>query len=144
MADQAMKRFTVTLGKHTTHKIYVLVYKNRAAMRGALTKAGHKDSSSTAAACWQANRPGLDSVVAEIHLPGCGLTLDNIIHESTHAAYHRARLVGIPPEHKDFEEWISDTTGTISETIFLWLDKNKFKIRFSNMKGRRAISVKWR
>ena len=107
-------------------------------MRGVLTKLGH-DSGHTNACCYQANKPGKDQCVAEIHLARDYLALATIAHESQHAAYHRAVLIGIPLEDDEFQEYVSEDTGTLTDAIMAMMDKNKVPVRYQIVPGRRVI-----
>lgn len=128
--------FAVNIHKNSTHWVSVQIHRTTAAMRSYLTKLGHKDSSHTDGACWQANKPGIDHCIAEIHFSKPLLNLETIAHEASHAAFHRAILIGVPYEHKDFQEFLSEDTGVITEAIIAMCDKNKIPVHYRKIKRR--------
>ncbi len=123
-------KFEFTYDNSTTHKVEVQLFKTRALMRRWLTLHGHKGSANTDACCWQCNKPGFDNVVASICLAEDRLNLSTIIHESTHAAVHRVRLIGIPISHREFEEWLATMTGNVSDYIVGKLTSLGIKVSF--------------
>lgn len=108
--------FQATFGNRTTHWVNVVIHPSRKSMRTFLTRVGH-NSSHTNACCWQANKPGKDSCIAEIHLARGYLDLDTVAHESSHAAFHRSVLIGIPKEDPEFQEWVATDTGRLTQAI---------------------------
>ena len=128
--------FSVNIHKNSTHWVAVQIHSTTAAMRACLTSKGHKDASHTDGACWQANKPGVDHCVAEIHFSRQLLNLETIAHESAHAAFHRVVLLGVPYEHIDFQEFMAEDTGVITEAIIAMCDKNKIPIRYRNINRR--------
>lgn len=130
MKSRAIRTFRLDVGKRSTHWVSVVVYKTRKHMRGILTvRHGHKSSSTTEACCWQANNPSKDGCVAEIHLALDNLNEDSIIHECTHAAFHRAILLGIPYEDKDFQEWVARNTGEFASKLLALFRQTKIKMK---------------
>lgn len=127
--------FRVNIHKRSTHWVQVHVWPTRAVMRGILTKVGHK-SNNTEACCWQANKTAVDGCVAEIHFYRGGLTLETIVHESQHAAYHRACQIGVPKDDPSFQEYVSEDTGVISEGIVAFLDNRKIRVGYRAIPGR--------
>lgn len=119
-----MKSYTVKFSNNSTHSVQVVLHKTTNGMRRTLKRIGHKDPSRTLAACWQPDRmirDGDNIVVAEIHLCVPHLNRENIIHESSHAAFHRATLAGIPMTDDNFQEWVADDTGRLSVAIMVKL-----------------------
>lgn len=131
--------FRVNIHKRSSHWVSVQLHSSRAAMRGILTKLGHKDSSDTNAACWQPQKAIADSCIAEIHLCRDHLFLSTIVHEATHAALHRVHIIGVMPGDKDYQEFICDDTGTIVEGIIAFFDRNKVAVRYAGIPTRRLI-----
>lgn len=131
--------FSVKFHARSTHWVSVILHKKVASMRCALTKHGHEDSSHTDAACWQANNPGKDNCVAEIHLAREKLYLGHIIHECCHAAYHRAILIGIQLSDDSFQEYVANDTGELADALVAFLDHEKIPIRYETVKTRRMI-----
>jgi hypothetical protein len=116
-----MKSFTVKFGTQTEHCAQVVIHGSLAAMRRCLRRVGHKDPKHTLAACWQPSRlikkDGSEIVVAEIHFCPEHLDLDTILHESVHAAWHRAVVAGIPVKHESFQEWVATDAGVLAQEI---------------------------
>lgn len=104
-------------------------------MRCLLTKRGHP-SNHTDAACWQANNPAKDACIAEIHLAQSHLTLDNIIHECSHAAFHRTVILGLKPTDDRFQEWIASDTGYIADALVALFHKHRTHVRYHAVKRR--------
>ncbi len=108
--------FNIPFGLNTTHFVSVHVHTNRAVMRCVATKLrGYPKAID--GFCWQANNPAVDGCVAEIHLAADTLDLDTIAHESSHAAFHRVKVLGVPHDHDDFQEWIAADTGRLTQAI---------------------------
>jgi hypothetical protein len=102
-----------------------VVHENAADMRAALKRIGHKNPSKTLAACWQLSRitKGSDGnlLIAEIHFCKEHLDTETILHESVHAAWHRATISGIPLTHEKFEEWVATDSGVLAVLISNWI-----------------------
>lgn len=98
-------------------------------MRSYASRCGHKDPKHTLALCWQANKPGVDNIVAEIHLAEDQMYFDLIVHECAHAAYHRTRLQGVVGE--DFEEYACNSAGLLADVVLAWLRKHRIKIKLN-------------
>lgn len=131
-------QFSVKFHKRSTHWVNVVIYKTRTQMRRKLKSIGH-DSSQTNAACWQANQPGKDHCVAEIHLAKDFLTLSTIAHESSHAAHHRAVLIGVPFDDESFQEYVAEDTGHVADAIVAFCDSKRIPIRYDTVPTRRMI-----
>ena len=131
--------FEIKFHKRSRHWVSVHLHSSRGVMRGLLTMLSDHESAHTNACCWQAKQPSEDQCVAEIHFARDFLTLANIAHESQHAAYHRAVLIGIPLEDDEFQEYVSEDTGTLTDAIMAILHKNKVPVRYQLVPGRRLI-----
>lgn len=127
--------FLVRFSDVSTHWVQVFLYSTRAAMRCALTKHGH-DSRQTNACCWQAAQPGKDNCVAEIYLAKDRLFLSEIIHECTHAAYHRTVLQGLLKDSDDFQEYLANATGNLADALIAYLDKEGIQITYNSVPTR--------
>ena len=133
-----MKRrtFKIDFHKDSAHWVSVVLHSSRAVMRRALnTRAGY-DASNTNACCWQAGKVGSDSCIAEIHFGRDFLTLDTIVHESTHAAYHRAFVMGVKKDADNFQEWVASDAGIVAERIVALFDQARIPIRYECVKRR--------
>lgn len=130
--------FELCFHKRSKHWVSVHLHSSRAAMRGVLTKLGRK-SDDTNACCWQANKPGKDHCVAEMHFGRDYLTLLSIVHECSHAAHHRAVLLGIPADDEEFQEYVAEDTGTLADAFVACLDNKKIPVRYQAAPGRRMI-----
>ena len=127
--------------KESTHFVDVLVYKTRAAMRGALRKKGDHDSSNTDAACWQPNGLRKDNCIAMLYFARTHLTLETIAHECTHAAYHRAELIGLKLDDHRFQEYVASDAGKLTDTVIAWLDVNRVPVKLACVPSRRVTTV---
>lgn len=126
--------FVINIHDVSTHWVNVILYPTRALIRRELTKRGH-NSTQTNAACWQANKPGKDHLIAEIHLARTHLSYETIAHESCHAAYHRAVLIGVPLTAARFQEYVAEDTGRITDAILAMLAAKKIPVEYrSNVK----------
>jgi hypothetical protein len=133
--------FKITFGEKTTHWVNVMIHTSRRTMRGYLRAKGNHDSSSTNAACWQANKPGRDGCIAEIHLAADFLSLENIAHECTHAAWGRCRVLGLKFEEDSrdgFEEWLAGCTGQLVDVCLAHLDRAGIKVHYECASKRSA------
>lgn len=128
--------FTVKFHKDSTHWVNVVVHPTRRQMRCVLTKLGHKDSDTTDACCWQSNKPAKDNCVAELHFAADILRLSSVAHESSHAAYHRAVLMGVPKDADNFQEWIAGDTGIVADAIIAFLDSKRIPVSYGCVKRR--------
>lgn len=137
-----MKSALLKFSNTSTHLVSVKVYATRNAMRGALSRLGHRHSRQSDACCWQADKPGKDCVVAGIHLAKTHLTLENIVHECLHAASHRVKLMGLPVDGYDFEEYLAAAVGLLSDTLLAWCDQQKLRVKLNCVPARRVITVK--
>ena len=99
----------------STHYVNVVLHNSASAMRREGTRKGHKTAKQSDAFCWQAHLPAVDGCVAEIHLAKDLLDIDVIAHECCHAAFHRAKLCGVPPE--EFEEQVATDTGILTDAL---------------------------
>ncbi len=129
------RRFEIKFHKDSSHFVSVILYSSRAVMRRRTRVKGH-DSTHTNACCWQAGSPGKDSCIAEIHFGADFLTLDTIIHECCHAAYHRAVVMGVKKDADNFQEWVAGDTGIITEALIALFDEQKIAVRYGIVKRR--------
>ena len=130
------RSFTVNFHKDSSHWVSVILYPSRAIMRRNLRQLKDYDTSHTNAACWQAGKVGADSCIAEIHFAQDFLTLDTIIHESTHAAYHRSVIMGVKKDADNFQEWVAGDTGIIAEAIVALFDLHRIPVRYKAVNRR--------
>ena len=141
-----MKSVELKFSKTSAHKVIVRVYEKRSVMRGVRTKWDGKDYATKRkpcdAFCWQLHKPGANNIVAEIFLAADHLYLELIAHECAHAAWHRVKLMGIPIEDEEFEEYVAVATGLLTDTLFAWLDKQGFHIKLNVVPQRRVITVR--
>lgn len=137
-----MKSVILKFSTNSAHLVSVRVYDTRAAMRSLTTRNGHVRPNNANGLCWQANKPGSDDVVAEIHLAKTHLTLDTIVHECTHAAWHRVRLMGLPVSHDEFQEYVACAAGLLADTLLAWLSKEKIEVRLNVVPTRRVITTR--
>ena len=122
----AKLRFKIRL-YDSTHWIHVLLHSTRAVYRQQTSVKGHV-SKGTEACCWQSKQPSKDGLVAEIHMAAENLCYDTIIHECTHAAFHRAVLLGIPFTDDGFQESVATDAGQIADGCIKYLHSQKIKI----------------
>ena len=122
--------FSAKFHKDSTHWVQVVLHSSRRVMRCQLRKLGH-DSHDTNAACWQANKPASDGCIAKLHFARDFLTLEYIAHEAAHAAFHRARLLGVQ-DQKEFEEWTVDSAGALTDIIFAYFDLHKISVKYKS------------
>lgn len=112
-----------------THRVAVTVYRTRRSMVRAMKRAGHKEASEAEASCWQYNHVTfVDGRIAHMHFCLDRLTAGTIAHECLHAAYHRLRLVGVPPVHQDYEERLATETGNLVDSIMHILRVQKIPV----------------
>jgi hypothetical protein len=124
------RSFTIQFHKDSSHWVSVILYPSRSILRQTLRNLKDYDSSQTNAACWQAGKVGNDSCIAEIHFAQDHLTLNTIIHESTHAAYHRAIIMGVKKDAPNFQEWVAGDTGIIAEAIIAGFEVHKIPVAY--------------
>lgn len=128
-------QFSIKFHKQSTHWVSVILHPTRAIMRGILTRLGHK-SGNTEAACWQATKPTKDNCIAEIHFHRQRLSLETIVHECCHAAYHRAVALGVPKEADNFQEWVATDTGILTDACVALFDRHRVKVIYRIVKRR--------
>lgn len=125
-------RFTIAFYACRTHHCDVTIYKTQGAMRHRLNRSDpstcHND---TQAACWQSNNPAKDNCVAELIFCLPGLTIEHIAHECCHAAYHRAVILGIHQTNPEFQEFVAEGSGLLTELVISYLDKYHIPVRVS-------------
>lgn len=113
--------------KNSRHFVSVCFHRTQRGMRCLLTKRGHKDSSHTAACCWQNGRFD-GKCVGEIHLALEGLSTHSIVHESVHAALHRCRLIGSTNREWNEEAIAYDVANVAGHIIALWRGIKRLKL----------------
>lgn len=138
----AVTRHEIFFNKRSAHWVAVIIFDTAASMRCHLTKMGHKDSSHTDAACWQAHKPGKDRCVAELVFSRETINVSTVVHECTHAAYHHAVLVGVKFDDPDFQEWVCSDAGNLSDTLLALLDQQGEKIPMESVPTRRFITTR--
>lgn len=140
-----MKSAVIKFSKTSTHAVSVRIYETRAAMRSLRTRQNGAPYSARNKACdaycWQANRPGADNIVAEIHLAKTHLSHGTIVHECVHAAYHRVRLMGFRMDDNEFEEYVATAAGLLSDTLLGWCDQQGMRVKLDCVPGRRVITT---
>lgn len=135
-----MKSALLKFSTSSTHQVSVRVYKTRAAMRSLTSRWGHEKPNRTDGMCFQANKPGKDQIVAEIHLAETHLTLETIAHECAHAAWHRVRLMGLPLDDEEFQEYLAASTGLMTDTLLAWCDQQKLRVKLNCVPTRRIFT----
>ena len=136
-----MISFKVSIHKRSTHMVNVVVHGSLSSMRRLLKKHGHITWKTTVACCWQSNRIPKDGIFAEIHFCPEHLTLENIAHESSHAALHRAVLIGLAFTDDDFQEYVATDTGVLTDAILAGLDSRKIPVRLGVVPRRRIFTT---
>ena len=98
--------------------IDVVVFETIKRMKHALRMCGDKRYKVAAACCHIPHKTRRDKMVARIFLNCDRLSVETIVHESTHAARARQRI----NHRKINEEQLAEDTGRISEAIIacLW------------------------
>lgn len=130
--------FTLKFDENSTHWVNVVLHSSRSVMRCVTSKRWHERPNNANALCWQANQPGRDNCVAEIHLARTHLDVENITHECCHAAYHRAVLMGVPPANDSFQEWVAGDTGRLVDLCLAFLDRKNVRVNYRVVPGRRT------
>jgi len=125
-----MRIFDIRISDKSSHIVQVVLHNTRAGMRCALTKSGFKDSRNTEAVCCQVNKLGADNIISEIDLNREFLTMEYITHECCHAAYHRTVLQGIPLDDDEFQEFVAETTGSLTDALVAEFTKNRIRITY--------------
>lgn len=119
----------VPFEKHNLHRVAVTLHRSRADMVRAMRKEGHKKAAEADASCFQFNHVQyVDGRIAHMHFAVDRLTAGNIAHESFHAVYHRLRLVGMPPEHEDYEERLATEMGELVDALMRLLQERKIAV----------------
>lgn len=126
--------FKIKFNRRSRHWVQVHLHSSRAVMRSIRTRVYKKsDSHNVDACCWQANQPSKDQCVAEIHLGADHLSVSDIAHECSHAAYHRAVLLGIPLDDDSFQEYVATDTGALTDSVMAFLSSQRVKIRYQQV-----------
>lgn len=119
----------VPFEKGNLHRVAVTLYRSRADMVRAMRREGHKKAAEADASCWQYNHVQyLDGRIAHMHFAVDRLTAGNIAHECFHSVYHRLRLIGIPPEHEDYEERLATEMGELVDALMRLLHERKIPV----------------
>ena len=135
MKRKNFRQFDVKFSTTSAHEVSVVIHPTVSSLRSNLKSLGHKSHSDTNACCWQANSLAEDNYVAELHFALPTLCLDYVVHECTHAAWHRTRLQGLPLAYSkggvksDFEEFLANTTGILVANVLTVLRRNGIYVR---------------
>lgn len=125
--------FDIQISDKSSHMVQVVLHNTRAGMRRALTRHGHKDPRNTEACCLQVNKLCTDNIISEIHLNREFLTMEYIAHECCHAAYHRTVLQGIPLDDEEFQEFVAETTGSLTDALVAEFTKKRIRITYEKV-----------
>ena len=119
----------VPFEKNNLHRVAVTLYPTRRDMVRSMRRQGHKKASDADASCWQYNCLTYpDNRIAHAHFCRDRLTAGNIAHECFHAVYHRLRLLGVPPEHPDYEERLATEMGELVDALMRLLHERKIPV----------------
>ena len=119
----------VPFEKHNLHRVAVTLYRSRADMVRAMRRDGHKKAAEADASCFQHNcLTFFDNRIAHMHFCRDRLTAGNIAHECFHTVHHRMRLLGMPPDHEDYEERVATETGELVDALMRLLHEREIAV----------------
>lgn len=126
-----MIEFQVNCATNSVHWVNVTVCNTVADMRRRLHKLEPGSCKDTLAACVQSYDCATTHRIADIFFAKPHLEVAIVVHEATHAAFHKANLMGLKYESDDFQEWLCEVSGTLTEGIIRYLDSKKVYVRYS-------------